>query len=240
MALINYCHKLGHRALNFARKGSADVNIGSIKRCFGRHYLKKTSAVITTLNYNVPHRKFSSSSAARGPSSSSDGRSIFSHRKVNYKVDVKTGDQLQAGTDAKVCIVLHGESGEISDPINLDYFFRDDFERGQLDIFQLQNMKDMKNIHKIEIWRNSVGLGPGWFLDYIEIEDISSTKRFMFPVFRWIKPHKHYVIHHMDNSLPQFDPEPEYRHEELEEKRTQYECTMKVPGGPSQASCNII
>jgi arachidonate 5-lipoxygenase len=154
---------------------------------------------------------------------------------VHYVANVKTGDQLHAGTDANIYIVLYSESGHKSKPINLDYFFRNDFERGQLDQFKLKNVSNLGDIHKIEIWRDDSGIGfSDWFLDYIEIEAEENQKQFMFPVFRWIKPHKHYIIHHMDNFLPQFDPEPKNRLEQLEEKRRAYECATKVPDGPAQ------
>lgn len=164
------------------------------------------------------------------------GKSIFSYSDVDYVVNVKTGDQIHAGTDANVFIILHSETGEKSKPIKLDYFFRDDFERGQLDVFQLKAIAHLKDIHKIELWRDEKGLASEWFLDYIEIESVASRKRFMFPAFRWIKPNKHYVIRHMDNCLPQFEPEPVYRAEELQQKKEHYECAMKVPGGPAQVS----
>ena len=161
-------------------------------------------------------------------------RNLFAHSKLSYIVNVKTGDQLQAGTDANVKLVLHAESGEKSEAIPLDYMFRDDFERGQLDSFQLKNISHLKDIHKIELWRDNSGIGSDWFVDYIEIEDVDSRKRFMFPLFRWIKAHKHYIVRHMDNCLPQFDPEQEYRREELEAKRKEYGCYMKIAGGPAQ------
>lgn len=168
------------------------------------------------------------------------GKSIFSYSDVDYIVSVKTGDQIHAGTDANVFIILHSETGEVSDPINLDYFFRDDFERGQLDVFQLKSIAYLKDIHKIEIFRDEAGLASEWFLDYIEIESVGSRKRFIFPAFRWIKPNRRYVIRHMDNCLPQFDPEPAYRSEELDMKREMYECAMKVPGGPAQVRNLLI
>ena len=160
-------------------------------------------------------------------------RKLFKHSNVSYIVSVKTGDQLQAGTDAHVRLILHAES-EKSESILLDYPFRDDFERGQLDTFQLKNLGHLKDIHKIELWRDNFGGGAEWFVDYIEVEDVSSRKRFMFPLFRWIRANKHYIVRHMDNCLPQFDHEPEYRREELEAKRKEYQCAMRIDGGPAQ------
>ena len=163
-------------------------------------------------------------------------RTLFKQSGLSHIVSVKTGDQLQAGTDANVKLILHAEAGQKSDEISLDYLFRDDFERGQLDSFQLKNLGHLEDIHKIELWRDNKGLGADWYVDYIEIENVNSRQRFVFPLFRWIKAHKHYIVRHMDNCLPQLDEEPEYRWEELEEKRKHYHCMMKFDGGPAQVS----
>lgn len=163
-------------------------------------------------------------------------RTLFSHSNLSYIVNVKTGDQRQSGTDANVKLVLHSESGKKSEEIALNRLFRDDFEQGQLDTFQLKNLGHLKDIHKIEVWRDDSGLGADWYVDYVEVEDVNSRKRFMFPLFRWIKANKHYLVRHMDNCLPQFDEEPGYRHEDLVEKRKQYQCATKVDGAPAQVS----
>lgn len=57
----------------------------------------------------------------------------------HYTVFVKTGDRPNAGTDANVYIVLHGENGVKSKEMKLDVLFHDDFERGNLDKFKLKH-----------------------------------------------------------------------------------------------------
>lgn len=163
-------------------------------------------------------------------------KDIFSHSSIDFLIKVKTGDQLHAGTDANVHVILHSESGQRSDPIQLDYAFRDDFERGQLDEFQLKGLEDFKDVHKIEIWRDGSGVAADWFVDYIEIESVRLRTRFMFPMFRWIKADRRYVIRHMDNCLPQDDPEPFYRKQELDQKKIDYQCASKFPRGPAQVN----
>ena len=54
-----------------------------------------------------------------------------------YTVYVRTGDRLNAGTDANVKIRLHDEKGNVSDDICLDNFFSNDFERGAFDQFDV-------------------------------------------------------------------------------------------------------
>ena len=75
---------------------------------------------------------------------------------VAYKVLIKTGDTAKAGTDADVKIQLIGRENS-TNPTKLDNFFRDDFERGRTDKFEVK-MKDIgepllcklrKNTHKL-------------------------------------------------------------------------------------------
>ena len=237
------CYKLGHGLTT--RNKLFNFKHDTLKNCLNRNLDNQrnrttfTSSVILKNNATrLPfHRNFRSTSAARFSRTCVNNFNFFGRGNVNYIVNVKTGDQLHAGTDANVYIVLHSESGHKTDPIKLDYFFRDDFERGQLDEFQLKNVSNIGDIHKIEIWRDNFGIGfTDWFVDYIEIVSAENRKQFVFPVFRWIKPEKRYVIHHMDNYLPQHDPEPESRLEQLEEKRRNYECATKVPDGPAQVT----
>jgi hypothetical protein len=62
-----------------------------------------------------------------------------SSNTYTYKVSIKTGDRPKAGTDANVYIVLHS-NGQASRETKLDVFFRNDFERGQLDSFNISKL----------------------------------------------------------------------------------------------------
>lgn len=59
---------------------------------------------------------------------------------MEYEISVKTGDRLGAGTDANVFVILHGD-GASSDEIQLDASFCNDFERGQTDVYYINNQK---------------------------------------------------------------------------------------------------
>lgn len=51
------------------------------------------------------------------------------HKVVIYEVAVTTADALGAGTDANVCIQVHGQDS-LTAPIQLDRRFENNFERG--------------------------------------------------------------------------------------------------------------
>jgi arachidonate 5-lipoxygenase len=57
---------------------------------------------------------------------------------------------------------------------------------------------------------------------------------YVFPIFRWVRPDWHYVIRHLDTSLPQFDEYREQRKKELDEKKKTYVFAQKAPGMPVQ------
>lgn len=147
-----------------------------------------------------------------------------------YTVHVKTGDKKFAGTDANVFIILYDSGGNKTQEFHLDKFFRDDFERGQLDDFVLEANVDLKNISMIELWRDDYGFGDEWYVDFIQVQKEDCEDTYSFPLFKWVKAHHHYKIHHLDTALPQFDPNQEQRELELVEKQEYYVLCQKAPG----------
>ncbi|ESP02739.1 hypothetical protein LOTGIDRAFT_171808 [Lottia gigantea] len=151
-------------------------------------------------------------------------------------INVSTGDKKYAGTDASVKIILHDNQGRCTKDIVLDNFFRNDFERGRMDVFHIRKKKlaPLGKIDKIEIWRDDAGLLSDWYVDRIVIEDRENIQVYEFPIFRWIKAKLRYKIKHLDTSLPQLDEHLDQRKMELEDKRKQYEICQKEKGLPVQ------
>ncbi|KAK3594458.1 hypothetical protein CHS0354_024901 [Potamilus streckersoni] len=159
----------------------------------------------------------------------------FGIQNAQFVIYVKTGDKKYAGTDANVKIKLHDANGNITEDIVLDNFFRNDFESGQLDVFPIKWLKNFDGkVARIEFWRDSSGIGSDWYVDKILVENRKTNEIYTFPVFRWIKADYHYLIEHLDTSLPQFDSHRDQRAEELRDKRKVYEPTQKAPGCPTQ------
>lgn len=154
--------------------------------------------------------------------------------KYLYTVTMKTGDKKGAGTDANVCIILHDKDRRVSEKHYLDNFFRNDFESGQTDTFDISLKENFESISQIELWRDGAGMFSSWYVDWIEITNGSTTNSFIFPMFRWIKEGHHYLIHHLDTSLPKDDLNQDQRTMELEDKRHMYELVIKVPNLPVQ------
>lgn len=153
--------------------------------------------------------------------------------KYKYVVAVQTGDKKFAGTDANIAIVLHSDDGQQTDEMWLDNIFINDFERGRQDEFPVTGCR-IDTVDFIELWRDEAGVLDNWFLDFIEVKCEFSEQPFVFPFFRWIKPHYRYRIRHLDTSLPQEDVFKDQRSMELEDKRSIYEVKVKVTGMTAQ------
>ena len=158
----------------------------------------------------------------------------------NFRILVKTGDRLFAGTDANVTLKLHGKDGEKSDDLDLDNLFINDFEQGSEDVFKLKNVNFEGDVEFIEFWRDDSGIAPAWQLERIEITCTDTDKTYVFPVFRWIKANRHYFISHLDTSLPQDETFVDLRKLELEEKRSLYELTYHKNGLPVQVGTFLL
>lgn len=153
---------------------------------------------------------------------------------VDYEFSVRTGDRKFAGTDANVKVILHGDGGRKTEKIRLSNMFKDDFEQGQLDTFLVKKQFKLRNIEKLEIWRDNFGFGSRWYVDYVKVKRRDKDIEYAFPIFRWIPAKTHMIFRVNDTMLPQRDPEQQQRWGELKKKRETYEICQKIPGGPAQ------
>jgi lipoxygenase homology domain-containing protein 1 len=108
----------------------------------------------------------------------------FSVRKMNkYKISVFTGNKRNAGTDADVVIVLYGSLGE-SGEWKLDDE-KNNFERGHKDEFCIE-CPSVGELKKIRIGHNNKGVGAGWFLSKVIIDDLEKHRVYEFNCERWL------------------------------------------------------
>jgi hypothetical protein len=92
---------------------------------------------------------------------------------VQYTVEVYTGDVRYAGTDANVAIQIFGENGDTGTR-QLQNKWKNDFERGQTDVFTLE-AADLGKIERVRIGHDGKGAGAGWFLDKIVVKNPDMT-----------------------------------------------------------------
>lgn len=156
--------------------------------------------------------------------------------KSTFLIRVITGDRPFAGTDAQVFITLYDNIGAKTSPFKLDVAFRDDFERGTENSFEV-NLPPGTRFgvpKKIYVEIDSYGIAPCWFVDVISVQDQRINEQYVFPVFRWIRPHQGISVWHLDTFLPQQDPEKQQRRNLLSEKAKLYQLGQAAPGLPCQ------
>ncbi|XP_029443046.1 lipoxygenase homology domain-containing protein 1-like [Rhinatrema bivittatum] len=146
-----------------------------------------------SLDANVPEiRREVVPSSVNNEERTEPGSDIFhsSHGKTgdmaSYLVKVYTGDMRGAGTDANVHIVLIGNEGS-SEHIQLTKSLEneDPFERGKVDTFRIM-ANSIGKLEQIEIGHDGKGFGSGWFLEKVEITDLSTDETYNFSCNRWL------------------------------------------------------
>ncbi|XP_071838611.1 polyunsaturated fatty acid 5-lipoxygenase-like [Apostichopus japonicus] len=145
-------------------------------------------------------------------------------------VKVKTGDKKGAGTDANVQISFVNEKGDVSAPHSLDVLWRNDFEAGSLDDFEIKNMADFGHIVAIDIWRDTAGLLDDWYVEWVAVDQLKHEVNSVFPIHRWIPANKKLRIKEFDVFLPQDESNCEQRQNELDNKKKVYERAIKIDG----------
>ena len=90
--------------------------------------------------------------------------------------------------DFRVWVRLLDDTGQTTGEIRLSRFWHNDHERGQMDSFPLlaaDVSSEFGDLSKLELWRDSFGLGDSWYLDVITVENSVTRKMYHFPAQRW-------------------------------------------------------
>ncbi|WIA17082.1 hypothetical protein OEZ85_013981 [Tetradesmus obliquus] len=102
---------------------------------------------------------------------------------VEWELVVITGKVLGAGTDADVSITLKGSSSSFG-PYMLPAG-PEAFETGCRDKFKLST-PELGDLQEVVIGHNNLGLGPAWFLQGLELQNLSSGAKYVFKVSAWL------------------------------------------------------
>ena len=75
------------------------------------------------------------------------------------------------GTNADVFIRIMDKNGKVSEdlPLRSSTDHRNQFERGQIDEFDVGTSQPLNGIDSIDLWTNDKGLGSGWFPEYLQL-----------------------------------------------------------------------
>ena len=98
-----------------------------------------------------------------------------------YRITIKTGNKDYAGTDAKINIKLHGQDENSSNwftiysiaspPRSAEHVGI--FEKGHLDHIFI-SCTDLGYVNKIQVKHDNSGVGPGWYISEIWVEDLDT------------------------------------------------------------------
>ncbi|XP_063722696.1 lipoxygenase homology domain-containing protein 1-like isoform X2 [Symsagittifera roscoffensis] len=109
---------------------------------------------------------------------------------VKYKVDVFTGNEKGAGTDANVFITIYGQHGDSGKhKLSKSDTHVNKFEKGKLDTFHIQVL-DLGSLERLVIEHDNSGFGAGWMLDRVEITNESTKETTVFPCGKWLDKDK--------------------------------------------------
>ena len=99
-----------------------------------------------------------------------------------YRIQIKTGNENNSGTNAKISIKLFGSEGTSSwydvyskphPPHNITIKHLGTFERGDTDNIYV-NSSDLGDVNKIQIKHDNTGKGPSWLISKILVEDLET------------------------------------------------------------------
>uniref|UniRef100_A0A8D0V8K4 PLAT domain-containing protein n=1 Tax=Sus scrofa TaxID=9823 RepID=A0A8D0V8K4_PIG len=107
-------------------------------------------------------------------------------KSTTFSVTIKTADKKNAGTDANVFITLFGTQDDTGMTLlKSSKTNSDKFERDSIEIFTVETL-DLGDLWKVRIGHDNTGKGPGWFVDWVEVDAPSLGKCMTFPCGRWL------------------------------------------------------
>ncbi|XP_039606557.1 lipoxygenase homology domain-containing protein 1-like [Polypterus senegalus] len=180
---VGHCPKEGRK---FTSKNDAYWHVQEIiitEQELGNKYVFRCNAKVPLSSKRDDFLTFECTKAVE--SFASKARSLV---PVRYEIIVITGDVKGAGTDANVSITIHGSNGD-SGKRALKQKFRNLFERGQTDRFQIE-MLDLGELNKVKIEHDNSSLSPGWFLDRVEITNTATGVTTIFLCGKWLDKNK--------------------------------------------------
>ncbi|XP_055336520.1 uncharacterized protein LOC129586976 isoform X3 [Paramacrobiotus metropolitanus] len=107
-----------------------------------------------------------------------------------YNLTFYTGLRAQAGTSAKVGIILEGDYDKSFPRILNESHDFPGFHSGGEDSFVIATAESLGRLVAVTIWHNGEGSRPFWYIDELIVRDIQTDEIFAFLPKRWLAPHK--------------------------------------------------
>ena len=97
---------------------------------------------------------------------------------IPYNITVYTGDKRNAGTDARVYIVMHNEKKSSSS--SQIFLSNGKFERKSIDLCTVDAPEELSPLTALDIGHDNSGAGPGWHLDKVCWRNLINSSPFFF------------------------------------------------------------
>ncbi len=129
-------------------------------------------------------------------------------------------------------MTLVKSDGDRSKEVKVGCRWRDDFEKGSEDHFDIENPGIREDVGLVVIRLDEGPLVQNWFVETIKIkyQDLPEDRSSIFPIHRWIKDGERLMVIKNDSTLPQEDPYKEQRLDELARKKQIYQLEKKFDG----------
>ena len=130
----------------------------------------------------------------------------MSSDEAEYEVITKTGSYSHASTDSTIRIQLVGTNGETKFH-KLNHLLHDDFEKGNLDKFRVQD-RDVGDLEYIVIkLKPSKPSDNFWYVEYIKVSKKGIDVEIVFPIYYWIYENEDITIYTNKTCVPQDESE---------------------------------
>jgi hypothetical protein len=97
---------------------------------------------------------------------------------LTYNITVYTGDKPNAGTDARVYIVMHGNKASS----NRIFLNNGKFERKSIDSFPINVPDNFGPLTSLDVGHDNSGMASGWYLNKVcKINEINVTHFILIP-----------------------------------------------------------
>nr|ACD88492.1 cytochrome P450 74 family protein [Branchiostoma floridae] len=112
---------------------------------------------------------------------------------IDVLVKTKTGTYSGSGTNSNVYIRLFDDKGHQSRELQLDVWWKNDFEKGQEGQYKLKDVKVAAPIVKIELFRDGCQPDDDWYCESVSVQlnPDNSGPTYDFSVNRWIRQNDH-------------------------------------------------
>jgi hypothetical protein len=106
--------------------------------------------------------------------------------KTTYSVLVKTGDAANADTSAAVTLQLTGDTSSGRTTTATLQLGNGNLARNSKFFKSFSSVTSVGELAQLKLTQNKAGTSPSWLVDWVEVQDSCSGRRYRFDLHRWL------------------------------------------------------